>query len=490
MLYRRETNGGPRDARTRGVSVRAQTAVRAGLLLAFALLVLRPVCRERPQAHGDSGEYFLTAESWMNHASPLLHGEDVVSLGQQAREHRLRGTFGRLLGAYLGAPDGTVLGIHSWVYSLAALPAKAVLRLLGQNEFKAPQITNGLFLLGGLSHILFLSRFTPLARGILGTSFLFSPALPFVLWPHPEIFTYALVASALVFRHDGRPVAAILCAALASAQNGPLLLLALALWSEDVFHAGWRRRACDSLALLPAFAPPLLAFWSFGVPSLLITVGAASASNLSVGRAWELIADLNIGLLPFVPVTLAVGAVSLVFRPSRILFGNVLLIAALALAASVATNWNHGTVGPSRYTLWLLPLLLDGVARLAEQRSPRWRAAALLAASVQAGTALERGGAHVPPDHLRLSTAALVVLARWPTLYNPTPEIFAERVMHAERPWTAPVVLRLEGRCRKALAQKRHLPDLWSRCGEPASRLDLDRRIAREGRNAWGYVNY
>lgn len=489
MLYQPATTSRPGTTRPQ-LSAHAQMAVCAGLVLALALLVLRPAFRERPQAHGDSGEYYLTAESWMNHASPLLHGEDVVSLGQQAQRHRIRGTFGRLLGAYLGAPDGTVHGIHFWAYPLATLPAKALLRLLGQNELKAPQITNGLFLLAGLAHILFHSRFAPLARGVLGTAFLFSPALPFVLWPHPEIFTYVLTTSALVFRHDERPVAGIACAALASLQNGPVLLLALALWSWDVLRGTWRRRVHDSLALLPAFAPPLLALWSFGVPSLLIPVGAASVSNLSVGRAWELIGDLNIGLLPFVPVTLVVGAASLVWRPSGALLGNALLIAALALAASVVTNWNHGTVGPSRYTVWLLPLLLDVMARVAEHPSPRWRTAALLAASVQAGTALERGGPHAPADHLHLSGAALFVLERWPALYNPTPEIFAERVLHAEQPWTAPVVLRIDGRCRKALAQKRHLPDLWAQCGEPASKPDLDARIAREGRNAWGYLNY
>jgi hypothetical protein len=32
-------------------------------------------------------------------------------------------------------------------------------------------------------------------------------------------------------------------------------------------------------------------------------------------------------------------------------------LALVAVASTGAANWNHGTVGPSRYGLWLLPFL-------------------------------------------------------------------------------------------------------------------------------------
>jgi hypothetical protein len=87
---------------------------------------------------------------------------------------------------------------------------------------------------------------------------------------------------------------ATLAAALASMQNPPLVLLALALAMEGV-RAGSRERdrgasARAAMALLPAFVPCLFCLWQFGTPSLL-SRGAASATNLSLGKTLELFFD-------------------------------------------------------------------------------------------------------------------------------------------------------------------------------------------------------
>ncbi len=486
MLYR--------DAAGTGVTLAPPPArsrwPEAVALVLFAIFVLRPAFRERPRAQGDSGEYFLTAESLLNHATPFVHAQDLDSLGEAARRYHLEGAFGRVLSLHLAGPDGRIQGIHFWAYPLATLPMRGLLRVLGENELKAPQITNALLLLLALLHVLFRSRLPPFAARVFAAGLVLSPLLPFVLWPHPEVFSAALTASALVFRHDGRPVPAVLCAALASTQNAPLLLLAACLLAGAFPSASCRDRARLVLAFAPALVPPLLALSTLGAPSVLMRAGAADPANLSVRRALDLLFDPDVGLLPYAPLTLLVAGAAVVARPSRPLLEDAALLCAGAFACTFVTNWNSGTSGPSRYGVWLLPLAVDAVARAAAWPSPAFRAAAALAVATQAAIAIGRGGPHAPDDHLRHSPLATFLLDRRPSLYEPDGEVFVERTLGREGPPAGPVVFRAGGRCRKALVQKRHRAELRETCGQWKSGPDFRVLIAREGKDAWAYVDY
>lgn len=87
-----------------------------------------------------------------------------------------------------------------------------------------------------------LSGLTPGARRLLAAILVTSPFLPFLLRPHPEVVTGALVTSSLVFRHDGRRAAAVLAMALASLQAAPLALAAALFWAEGAWGVrgiGW-----------------------------------------------------------------------------------------------------------------------------------------------------------------------------------------------------------------------------------------------------------
>jgi hypothetical protein len=171
----------------------------------------------------------------------------------------------------------------------------------------------------------------------------------------------------------------------------------------------------------------------------------------------------------------------------------------VALACTGAGNWNHGTVGPSRYALWLLPFVLVLLAEALDDAWGRVRRVvlplAVLAAVAQAGIVAVRGGVHAPEDYTRHFLAARWTLARWPALYNPTPEIFVERTEHREiNPdllWTDPVVYRSAGGCRKAWLQKRHLPEVSKACGGPPMHgADFRALKARNGPDAWAYVSW
>jgi hypothetical protein len=173
--------------------------------------------------------------------------------------------------------------------------------------------------------------------------------------------------------------------------------------------------------------------------------------------------------------------------------------ALVALASTGAANWNDGTVGPSRYGLWLLPFLFVLLAEALDCSAGSGRRVvlplAVLAALTQATIAFTRDGVHAPEDYTRHSLAARWVLERWSALYGPTTEIFIERTegreINPDQPRTEPVVYRSAAGCRKAWVQKRHLPAVAESCGAlPREGPDFRELKARQGLDAWAYVSW
>jgi hypothetical protein len=479
----------------------------AGLALVVAALVLPP----RP--HGDAGEYLLTLESFYRHGSPELRPQDVASLRRILQESGRTLDENRVLSHFHRGRDGRLYDYHFWGYSLVGLPARHLVALLGLDPLRALPLTNAvLFLLalvaaGGLPW--------PAGRRlVLGGLLLFSPALAFLLWPHPEVFSFALVSVALCLSLSGWRSLAILAAALASVQNPPLVLLVGLLWlralagmvmkgeKATAARGGIRAVLGPSLAALPALGPAAFFQWQFGVFNLSVRPSEA-AQSLSLSRALDLIVDPNLGVFLHAPLTLLLalaGALAALAHrrplPAVLVFG---LLPLLTFACTANSNWNNDTSGPSRYVVWMLPIL--AVAAAAETGGPASRRPARVAAwalalavATQAAAVLVRGGPVAPSDFLEHSPVARWVLERWPALYSPAPEVFVERTLGHEGPYTGPVIYRDgSGRCRKAWLQWRHAAVLEAECGPPpgamAQRLATNAR-RRDVKRQWTYVDY
>jgi hypothetical protein len=261
--------------------------------------------------------------------------------------------------------------------------------------------------------------------------------------------------------------------------------------------------------------------WQFGVFNLSVRPNEALAS-LSFHRGFDLVFDPNLGVLPHAPVTLllaVVGALVALARvgsglasrirggpaaglktrdltPFLLVFG---LLPLLMYACTANSNWNNDTTGPSRYVVWLFPLLAFVAAAEtggpASRRPGRVASWALgLALATQAAAVLVRGGPVAPSDFLEHSPAARLVLERWPARYNPEPLVFVERTLGHEGPFQGPVIYRDEaGRCRKAWLQWRHGPALVAACGPPPGRsatLLEENAHRRDRKRQWTYVNY
>ena len=482
---------------TGGPAPASASRAAVGLLAVLSTALVGWMLVRVPTAHGDSDEYLLTIEAFANHGTPDIRPADLASLLSLTRSQVFEGHFGPLSDAVRQAPTGRWYTYHFWLYPLVATPARVALALVRLNPLAAAQITNALLLAAAAWFALLAPWLDRRVAGWWSLLTLIGPPAWFCVWPHPEVFSFALVTSSLVLASGRRYLPAAFAAALAATQNPPLVAVAgaLAALSVRTGHRAWSRRAALALAALaPAFLPPVFYLWTFGRPSLVLGE-SADLRHVSVAKAMSLMFDLNTGLLPYWPgaVLLALAALATSWRRPRPFPHPAACFAAFglgALGASAGVLWNFGTSGPSRYAVWLSPFLLLPAAQWAVRR----RAAVALTAALALDAAvvfsrLPRWG---EDDEHRLSYAAAFVLSRWPALYSPHPDIFRARTVPLSE--HGPHVLRDDaGRCTKALAQKRHGPALADACGGlPAGFAAWTAEVAQagRGRNEWRYFDY
>jgi hypothetical protein len=447
-----------------------------------------------PLAVGDSGDYLLTLEAFANHGTPDVRARDAASLGAAATRAPIRGSFGDPVWHQTRpARDGRVYTWHFWAYPLAVLPVKTILRWIGGNELAAMQVANAIFLLAAAWFVWLAPWLDRRVAAWWAVLSVVGPPAWFCVWPHPEVFTFALVTVAVACAMGFHLVPASAALAVASTQNPPLapLAAALAIAAATRPPRTGHRLALALAAVFPAFVPTIFYLMTFGRPSLMLGE-SVSFDTMSLSKAIDLAVDLNMGLLPYVPGVVVLATAALVLTRADERLRAVACWAAFvagALGASAGILWNFGTSGPSRYAVWLSPFLIAAAAQVARKR---WGAAALAAAlAVQALILAKRLPNWGEDDHTRHSYAAKFVLRRWPAVYSPHEDIFMDRTPALYE--GGPHVFRDGETCRKALAQKRHAQALEAACGPlPEQFVAWSREIARAGvgRDSWVYVDY
>jgi len=453
-------------------------------------------------ARGDGGEYHLMAESLAGHLTPALRAADVASLASRARREGLDLNLPAALLGYFEAGNGAWYCYHFWGYSLATLPVRLVLAPL-HLQLRAPQVLNAVLLLLALHQALYATNWPrAAAMGLFGLA-VFSPAAWFVLWTHPESYCFALTLLALVWSSGHRHTGAITLAAIAATQNPPLAFLVVVLAARAYWLQRKARAWLDvtaaahvTLAALPMAVAPLFYMATFGTPSVLARE-STDWRFFSLSRFVELVMDLNIGLLPYLPLAVPLFFLALILKPklSRSTLGFVLAIA--ALACTFTGNWNHGTSGPSRYGVWLAALLIfvvsDAHASALEHGSLRaaraWTLVVASAVCAQAIVVFARGGLRQPMDALQHSWAASLVLRWAPDRYNPSPEIFVSRTRGAFSTGARPAVYLDAHGCRKAWVRPKDANWLRSRCGLlPESQTAFFEQTTH--RREWRYISW
>jgi hypothetical protein len=211
-----------------------------------------------------------------------------------------------------------------------------------------------------------------LIRNGFATAAIVMAAGPLFWWidkAHTEVFMFVMLAFAMLLLQR-RPLAALVAAALASAQNpaaGIVLLSVVA--SVLVARPRAVRLAAIAGVLAVASVMPAYYVWHLGVASPL---GATLDWGIPGFR--ELLTPLidpNLGLLPYAPVLVVLAGVGATRVPRQTLVVCLVATAALLVVFAQSGNMNHGgSPGMSRYGLWLLALMTPWVVRAWRRRVP------------------------------------------------------------------------------------------------------------------------
>jgi hypothetical protein len=399
----------------------------APLLTGIALFLIAAAADSDIRRVGDGFEYLAMARHLSRGAPASVSESEGTALAAEMARHGDPTWDVQLMPSLRGA-DGRYDFPHFWMCSLAAAPFVAVVSAFGAHPALGFTLMN-LALVLGVCWLLIRSG-APLIA-VLFTAL--------VLWwidkAHAEIFFAALTAGALLLRAYS-PTAAVVLLGLAAAQGPVLAVLLVACIVEALVRPGRTRRivVAAAAALLVAGLHPLYYVWRLGAVSPLpdTVVPHVPAFRAVVTP----LVDLNLGVFWFAPLLCAItvaGAVAAIRQRATAMVVPVIGAAALLAAASIVTNVNHGgTPGMSRYGLWVLSLLvpLASHARV----TARW------GRLLTAGTAFtvvfaalvlhpERPDAGVTP---RPTALAGMVWTYVPGLDNPLPEVFVERVRHAD----------------------------------------------------------
>jgi hypothetical protein len=414
----------------------------AVVMVVSAAVLIAATADSEPRRVGDGAEYLAMAINVSGGRPPALSAGEKREMVE-----RLAKTPGFVV-ATLDQPllvgaDGRQYFPHFWLYSLLVAPIVAVVNTIGVHPNHAFTIFNGAIML--LLSWWFVREQRPIGAALL-------VAGPLIWWidkAHAEVFLFVTIAGALM-TIERLPRVAVLLAALAAAQNSGALVVLAAVGLFVLITAPRTRATFIALAIaaLIAASPAVYYHWHLGTWSPL--AGTVERSVPGLRAVLTSLIDLNLGLVPYAPVLVALALLGITRHALRMRVLIAVLFVVLLIVLSRPLNLNHGgTPGISRYALWLLaclmPFIVEGASSLERSRPLIMAMALMLVVSTSwysfRPQLVDRGGG-TP------SIGATMIWTRWPGLDNPLPEVFAERASGVDG--EPPVPVAVPG-CSKAL---------------------------------------
>jgi hypothetical protein len=457
---------------------------RGYFLLAFSILLISLVAGSRQRFEGDGVEYLAMAVNLSEFHFPAPSPEELANL--QERFAKLGPGFVGIPLAYpqLVAKDGRQDFPHFWFYSALATPGVWVTRALRLNPNYSFTIVNIALLALALWVVVGRLHWT-------ATLLLFGgPIFWWIDKGHTEVFTFSLLAIAFALLRE-KPWWSMVCLGAASTQNPPIaLVLPIVVVMALITRPGALRdvRFLTGAVVGGALASlhPLYYMSRWGTLTILLQAGGGASMRLpSLDELGAVIWDPNVGLLPAFPalsLVLLGIAVSFIARAcqrmkavseaekGRIPWGAIiaragqllnapavwvaLLTAGLFLVSfSQTTNFNSGaTPGMSRYGLWLIPLAIPLLQEADTAFSQKFQFCVAPVAIFSLVWCVFAFHPTQPGDNLTPTRLATFLWKYHPSLNNPVPEVFFERVSRIEQPFfpiataTCSKVLLVEGR--------------------------------------------
>lgn len=457
-----------------------------GFGIVTLILLFTLIFRYEALPAGDIVEYFGITETVLTHGGLNLTPETKTALETKY----LNPGYFEDPGHYLQGIDDQRYPVHFFFYSILAIPARLFLRLLQQNELNTFAVTNLLIFTGTLALILKRYVHSPFKRVVFLFLCYFSPFLTFITWPGPDLLYMCLLLIALFAFFAREYAAAAILATVASWHSQPLIIVAFAATGYFVIkealqadttgrykiHISRSVLIVGGAAFFIVILPYIYNLMAFGVfspwtilPDGWTKLNGFGLQNASVWKLYEQLFDLNYGLFWYAPLILALGIYALFFsgRQHRMLWyvSSVFLITAFFYQTNPA--WHYGTAGygPSRHAIFLLPLFLY----LAMYRvRPGHKYTSWITGVVISQLIILSFNGLLFPDFrntLKHSALATYALTTYPSIYNPTPEIFVDRTNNDDKKEPDSAIYKHNGYCTKAYILYKDKESLEPSCG-------------------------
>jgi hypothetical protein len=380
---------------------------------------------EPPVNRGDGWEYIGMTTSFSNHLTPNLTEQDIQERKELFERNRMVPPLPDYTG-YFQDFFGNWYSYHFWFYSFLVTPLFWLIELCNGNSMSAFQLTNIILVLLGF-WMLLRSELENKIKVWLAVAYWINPAIFYLNWPHPEIFSYVFVFMSLLQYVQKKPIAAIALSAIASLQNIPIAVLPACMGIMELTRVRKinRRILYASLAASIVLVPFLFYYIFFGHFSLIAESKYASLSYITFTKIVNLFLDLNMGLLPYVPVHLILIIYLMIKRDRTALYAGVMLLL-ISIVCATQLNWNSGMVYINRYAAWMIPILVFGtlpyVMKL-KSRTYLYVAYFLTTGMTMMVILLNP----IPGNYLKFHPLARLVMSVAPGLYNPPVEVFVER---------------------------------------------------------------
>lgn len=390
--------------------------------------------KSKPSWNGDAIEYIYTTEAFSNHCTPFITSDDIYQSDLILKKKEPREDYipSHIWGFVLSKQKKYV-AMHFWGYSLICTPFKAIFEIFGINPYLCFKATNILLFICVAFYLLFYSSIKEFLAYLLIIIFFFSGTLYYIPWTHPEIYTSVLFFLSLISIYDKRLNLSVLFASLASFQNPPIIFVLPFVGIYHIIIYGFDFRKIIQLVLVGSISlfPFVFNFIHFG--SMSSVSDFIDYNKVGLSRLHSTFLDINQGVIVNIPVIFIVTFFFLGKNIYKKRLSFLDLLPVIAIIISIPTmpqaNWNMGQSVISRYAYWIsVPLLLYSIIQLSRLKRNFYYLIPITIFQIIWSVSIKRGDWHYV-NHKQL---AYYILQNHPSLYNPEPEIFAERTLHRE----------------------------------------------------------
>lgn len=423
--------------------------------LTATILIIGFCIISNPKRNGDGHEYSLISKAFINHQSPNVTSKDIadriIDIQIYPNSNYILDLFKdmqndidsnksqtELHQGLFRSKNGLYFGYHYWFYSMLVAIIEMILNILHLNPLAAFQLTNGLFLLLGIGIILKNEKDYAVIKSLL---FLSGGVIYYLKWTHPEVMIYTCLFMFYYYLTKNKYKKSILFLAIASTQviSLTLLYLFIPLWIYIFEKKSFKKIVVGLIKniwmwILAFFSISSLLFYYYNFSRFTIIGGDYSdIGNINFLRFISYWFDLDQGVwvgAPWIIFAFLFHKYSQKESNIKLLFS---LLIAIVICLPLLTNKGINAAQSvfHRYALYSIsPLIAYFCSNFSNVFNNKLKLLIVLSTSIF--FSYYYSGPFSTEDNLNHKIWTNYILNKYPSLYNPYPDIYIQRTYSPE----------------------------------------------------------